>query len=674
MKKLTIALSLAIAFATPLFAQTIDPCAQTTALSNPSKTITSNGMGDLNGSGTTKIHYEMWTDGGQTGNNKLSWYGADKGGGAAFKAEWANPNDYLGRVGYYWGNGQAYTAYKNIYVDFNYKGKKTGSGGNYSYIGIYGWARNPSASNNDRKLIEYYIIDDWFGSGQLGTNTTGGSKVGEYTLDGGTYYVITNIRQNKPSIDGDKTFTQYFSIRQGMGSSARQCGTYSVTEHFKKWEGLNLILGNMYESKFLVEAGGGTGSVDLTYLKFSQEEQARGSVPAGNFTLTATASPTDGGTIARSPNSTSYSPGTSVQVTATAKTGWKFDGWSGDATGTTNPLSVTMNANKNITAKFALTADGTTNLVTDGNFPGTSLSSNWSWNTGEHYGNSAGTNSVSGNKVTLNITTPGEKSYQPQLIQQGINLEKGMKYRLTFTASAGAGRNLEVGLQQSNDPWGTYAEKVFTLTNTDQTYTLEFEMTEPSDPNVQLSFNVGGTGTAGTRVIISNVKLIYIVGITTTSSSSSAAAATGSSSSKASSSSSSKAGSSSSKASSSSGAVAGTSSSSNAINGAISSSGAATTTSSSSDTGNPTSSSSDEDPTPILGNLTPVTHFSVQPLRDKSLRIEISSPSIVEIFDLRGNKVTSLNVSSSQTVKLSLPNGVYFAKAHGTKSIRFVLK
>jgi endo-1,4-beta-xylanase len=496
----------------PAVGQSVDPCTQSTALSSPSKTITSNGMGDLSGSGTTKIHYEMWTDGGQTGNNKLSWYGADKGGGAAFKAEWANPNDYLGRVGFYWGNGSAYTTYKNIYVDFNYKGKKSGNGGNYSYIGIYGWARNPSASNNDRKLIEYYIIDDWFGSGQLGTNTTGGSKVGEYTLDGGTYHVITNIRQNKPSIDGDKTFTQYFSIRQGMGANARQCGTYSVTEHFKKWEALNLILGNMYECKFLVEAGGGTGSVDLTYLKFSQENEPRGSVPAGNYTLTVSAEPPSGGTVTKNPNSSSYAPNASVTVTATPKDkNWSFDGWSGSGvTGNTNPLTVTMNADKTISAKFKLVGEDTTNLVSDGKFAGSSLSSNWSWNTGEHYGDSKGSNSVSGGKVTLNITTPGEKTYQPQLIQQGITLDKGTKYRLTFTAKAGAARSLDVGLQQSNDPWSSYTEKTFALTAAEENYKLEFQMDSTSDINVQLSFNVGGPGTAGTSVTISNVKLVRV--------------------------------------------------------------------------------------------------------------------------------------------------------------------
>ena len=89
----------------------------------------------------------------------------------------------------------------------------------------------------------------------------------------------------------------------------------------------------------------------------------------------------------------------------------------------------------------------------------------------------------------------------------------------------------------------------------------------------------------------------------------------------------------------------------------------------------PSSSSSGPDDTPILKNRSPITYFSIQTQSDKALRIEISSPSVVEIFDLKGNKVKKFNVSSTQqTVKLSLPNGVYFAKVPGMKSIRFVLK
>jgi endo-1,4-beta-xylanase len=207
--------------------------------------------------------YEMWSNGGN--NNKLKWYGKNERGGAAFRAEWNNPDDFLARVGYYWGNGGSYTKYGNISADFEYTRSGRGTAGDYSYIGIYGWSRNP--------LIEYYIVEDWFGNRwqsdtePMGTATTGGSIQGSYELDDATYIAIENTRYNMPSIDGTKTFTQYFSIRQ----TPRKSGTISITEHFKKWDSMGMKLGkNMYECKFLVEAGGGKGWLDLSWLSFSK--------------------------------------------------------------------------------------------------------------------------------------------------------------------------------------------------------------------------------------------------------------------------------------------------------------------------------------------------------------------------------------------------------------------
>jgi endo-1,4-beta-xylanase len=244
------------------------------AASGGTQTFTANSSGNVNLSGSP-YGYEMWTQGGN--NNKLIWYGPNQRGGAAFRAEWNDPNDFLGRVGYYWGNGGQYTAYKNMYADFEYTRSGRSTAGNYSYIGIYGWARNPGASNANDQLIEYYIVEDWFGNqwqadtSPMGTGTTSGSVVGSYTLDDATYSVIKSTRTNAPSIDGTKTFTQHFSIRQ----TPRKGGTISITEHFKKWDEMGMKLGNMYEAKFLVEAGGGTGWLELSWLKLTQENNPR---------------------------------------------------------------------------------------------------------------------------------------------------------------------------------------------------------------------------------------------------------------------------------------------------------------------------------------------------------------------------------------------------------------
>jgi len=464
MKKLAVTLCLAIIFAVPVFGQ--DACSQSTKLSNPSKTITSNGTGDLSGSGNTKIHYEMWTNGGAQGSNKLIWYGADKGGGAAFRAEWANPNDYLGRIGYYWGDGGKYTTYKNIYVDFNYTRSGRSTAGDYSYIGIYGWTKSP--------LVEYYVVEDWFGNQwqndntPITTNTTSGTVQGTFTVDGSVYQVVKNTRNNEPSIQGNATFTQYFSIRQ----TQRKCGTISLTEHFKQWEKMGLTMGNMYEAKFLAEAGGGTGWLELSYLKFSQEDQPRGS----------------GSTPSSSSKASSSSVASSSSKASSSST----------ASSSSKPSSSSAAVSSSSRASSSSVASSS------------SRASSSSVASSSSRANSS--SSVAGSSSSNAVPESSSSSVEDNCIH--------------------------------------------------------------TDCQHSLSSSSGG-----------------------------------------------------------------------------------------------------EDPDPILKNRVPITYFSIQPQSDKSLRIEISSPAVVEIFDLKGNKVERFNVSNTQqTVKLSSPSGVYFAKVHGMKSIRFVLK
>ncbi|WP_167856769.1 InlB B-repeat-containing protein [Hymenobacter aquaticus] len=92
-------------------------------------------------------------------------------------------------------------------------------------------------------------------------------------------------------------------------------------------------------------SGGGTAGTALT-ISFSVTD----ATAPGPFTLTTAV--VGSGSVTKNPNAASYASGTIVSLTATPATGYTFSGWSGDATGTTNPLSVTMSANKSITATF----------------------------------------------------------------------------------------------------------------------------------------------------------------------------------------------------------------------------------------------------------------------------------------------------------------------------------
>jgi endo-1,4-beta-xylanase len=86
-----------------------------------------------------------------------------------------------------------------------------------------------------------------------GTTTSKGTA----TIDGATYNLYT-----RPASGASRcasSWTQFYSIRR----TARTCGTINVKAHFDAWAAAGMTLGGLYEVKILVEAGGGTGSVNF---------------------------------------------------------------------------------------------------------------------------------------------------------------------------------------------------------------------------------------------------------------------------------------------------------------------------------------------------------------------------------------------------------------------------
>ena len=225
----------------------------------------SSGTGGATGTGGSSVNCTgSLPSGGTThsGNSQgtaagLSWQLWMNGSGGtittystpAFSANWTGSSgDFLARIGMSWGNGKAYTSLGTVKADF--AETKSGSAGNYSYIGIYGWSVNP--------CVEWYIVDDAYGN--LPFNP-GGSMVGTATIDGGTYNIIA---RSTTGTGGNRcgnvsSWNQIYSMR----TSKRSCGTISITDHWNAWAKANQQLGAMLEASILIEAGGGTGSISF---------------------------------------------------------------------------------------------------------------------------------------------------------------------------------------------------------------------------------------------------------------------------------------------------------------------------------------------------------------------------------------------------------------------------
>ncbi|KAH7130456.1 endo-1,4-betaxylanase [Dendryphion nanum] len=163
----------------------------------PSSTGTHNGF-----------FYSFWTDGGSdvTYTNEA---------GGAYSVNWKSGGNFVGGKGWKPGNDKSIT----------YSGTYNPQGN--SYLAIYGWTTSP--------LIEYYVVEN-FGNYDPSSQAT---NKGTFTVDGSSYKIAQSTRVNQPSIEGTKTFEQFWSVRVNKRSS----GTVNVKAHFDQWASKGMRLG-----------------------------------------------------------------------------------------------------------------------------------------------------------------------------------------------------------------------------------------------------------------------------------------------------------------------------------------------------------------------------------------------------------------------------------------------
>ena len=164
-----------------------------------------------------------------------------------FIAEWNKVEYYHAKTGKKWAsNSPTWESVGDIkmYYDADYR-----PNGN-SYLAVYGWTR--------KDLVEYYIIEN-FGTWRP---PGGQGQVGTITVNGHIYDVYKAMRYNQPSIDGNTTFPQYFSVRRDNDKSSK--GVIDISEHFKQWEKLGLDMGSeLYEVSLVVEGYQSSGYAEV---------------------------------------------------------------------------------------------------------------------------------------------------------------------------------------------------------------------------------------------------------------------------------------------------------------------------------------------------------------------------------------------------------------------------
>lgn len=73
-------------------------------------------------------------------------------------------------------------------------------------------------------------------------------------------------------------------------------------------------------------------------------------IPAPRYTLSVSVSPSGAGSV--SPSDGEYEADVQVTLTANSASGYTFDNWSGDASGTVSTISISMDSDKSIVAHF----------------------------------------------------------------------------------------------------------------------------------------------------------------------------------------------------------------------------------------------------------------------------------------------------------------------------------
>ena len=165
------------------------------------------------------------------------------------------------------------------------------------------------------------------------------------------------------------------------------------------------------------------------------DEPAHNLNTAQKFELAVSAS--EGGSVDTSGGS--YDSNSSITITATPSDEYEFTGWSGNASGSSNPLTIIMNGNINITANFSVikyslivsASNGGSVNLTEGDYSSqTSITLIATSNEGSYFVGWSG--SVSSTENSINVIMDDDKIISA-VFEESIGANEGNESNIQYT-------------------------------------------------------------------------------------------------------------------------------------------------------------------------------------------------------------------------------------------------
>ena len=193
-----------------------------------SQTITENKTGIHDG-----FYYSFWND------KTRGSVAMDLEPRGRYKIKWTDIGNFTAGKGWSTGKEDRVICFSG---EFN--------GGSNGYLAVYGWTKD--------ELIEYYIVENY---GDFVPPGDGATSLGTFVSDEGTYNIYKTTRVNQPSIIGNATFYQYWSVR----TTKRTSGTVTFANHAAAWKGKGMNLGKIWDYQIMESEGyKSSGYADIT--------------------------------------------------------------------------------------------------------------------------------------------------------------------------------------------------------------------------------------------------------------------------------------------------------------------------------------------------------------------------------------------------------------------------